>query len=196
MLAGGGLDLANYGWISTGGTYAAPSGADFLSSSDKGTVGGFYMDTAADTVASPSMFGDYGHLSMVEDILGYTPTSLSAEFYMRLVNNNDEQATGVGFWAAGSTSAFAKADAVAVVADGGTNFELHSSAAEDAGSADDTNPHLFKITIASSVQWWIDGTSQGTVALVTDKFPAIFGMNTQAAGANDPVTSWCHVWYA
>jgi hypothetical protein len=198
QIAAGSDDLVGHGWISTGGVYLAGSLADFGSSADVGTTGGFHMDTAGDTVASPQIFGDYLHMRMVQEILGYMPTTLNAEFYMRLSANNDEQASGAGFWEAGSTSAFAKADCMAVVASGGTNFELHSGAAEDSGSADSTNATLFKITVTtgSTIEWWINGTSQGTLALQTDLWPAMFGVNTQAAGTNDPILNWAHVWYA
>ena len=157
------------------------------------------MDTASDTVSSPFVFGDYAHLTMVEDILGYSPTTLSAEFFMRLTLNGDEVASGAGFFAAGSTSGFATTDSIACVCSGGTNFELQNlTPAEDSGSTDDQNGHVFKITITlgSTIEWWIDGTSQGTLALVTDSFPASFGVNTQAGGTNDPVLAWAHVWYA
>ena len=116
---------------------------------------------------------------------------------MYLTANNDEVASGAGFWAAGSTSGFATTDSVAVVCSGGTNFELQNlTPAEDSGSTDDMLPHIFKITIGATIEWWIDGTSQGTLALVTDSFPASFGVNTQNGGANDPVLAWAHVWYA
>ena len=157
------------------------------------------MDTASDTVSSPFVFGDYAHLTMVEDILGYSPTTLSAEFFMRLTLNGDEVASGAGFFAAGSTSGFATTDSIACVCSGGTNFELQNlTPAEDSGSTDDQNGHVFKITITlgSTIEWWIDGTSQGTLALVTDSVPATFGVNPQAGGTNDPVLAWAHVSYA
>ena len=198
QVAAGSDDLVGHGWISTGGVYLAGSAADFLSSADVGTTGGYHMDTAADTVASPQVFGDYLHARMAEAILGAAPTTLNAEFYMRLSANNDEQASGVGFWEAGSTSAFAKGDTMAVVVSGGTNFEIHSGAAEDSGSTDNTTAHIFKMTgtFGSTWEWWIDGTSQGTLAIQADLWPVMFGVNTQAGGSNDPVLNWAHVWYA
>lgn len=194
---GAALDLVNYGWQVSGGVHLVSTGADFLASADVGTTGGIHMDTAGDTVASPEIFGDYPHARMAEAILGAAPTTLNAEFYMRLSANNDEQASGAGFWENGATSAFAKGDCMAVVASGGTNFELHSGAAEDAGSTDNTTAHLFKITFTfgSTVEWWIDGTSQGTVAIQTDLWPCAFGVNTQGGGSNDPVLNWAHVYY-
>lgn len=195
--AAGSDDLVGHGWISTGGVYLAGSLADFGSSADVGTTGGYHMDTAGDTVASPQIFGDYLHMRMVQGILGYLPTTLTAEFYMRLSANNDEQASGVGFWEAGSTSAFAKGDTLAVIGSGGTNFELHSALTEDAGSTDDQNAHLFQIVCGGGVAaWYIDGTSQGSVNLQVDLWPAMFGVNTQAGGSNDPVLNWAHVYYA
>lgn len=202
LVAGGGDDLANHGWISSGGVYLANTGADFLSGSpagDIGTIGGYHMDTAGDTLASPEIFGDYMHQLVFEEIMGYSPTKLNAEFYMRFsADGTDEQATGVGFWESGATSAFAVGDAMAVIAQGGTNFELHSGApAEDSGSADNTTLHLWKIQCTgTTAEWWIDGTSQGTIALQDDLWPCAFGVNTQAGGVNDPVLCWAHVWYS
>lgn len=198
MVPGGAVGLENYGWISAGFSYLAGTGADFLSSSDVGTTGGFNFDVAQDTLVSPFIFGDYAHLTMVEDILGYTPTTLNAEFYMRLAANNDEQASGAGFFEQGTVAPLTKAETMACIGSGGTNFEIHSGAAEDSGSTDDTSPHVFKITATSgsTFEWWIDGTSQGTLAIQDDLWPAAFGVGTQAAGTNDPVLSWAHVWYA
>ncbi len=197
QVAAGSDDLVGFGWISSGGVYLAGVDADFLTSSDVGVTGGYHMDTADDTVSSPFVFGDYAHARMVQAITGALPTTLNAEFYMRLSANNDEQASGVGFFEQGSTSGFAKADTMACVGSGGTNFELHSGAAEDAGSTDDTDAHLFRLTITQggSIEWFIDGTSQGTLAIQDDLWPTTFGVNTQSAGSNDPILSWAHLWY-
>ena len=199
LVAGGGDDLVNHGWISSGGVYLPNTGADFMSGSpaaDIGTMGGYHMDTASDTLASPEIFGDYMHQLVAAEILGYTPTTLNAEFYMRLSANADQQASGAGFWENGATSGFAKADCMAVVASGGTNFELHSGAAEDSGATDDTLLHLWKIQCTgTTAEWWLDGTSQGTIALQDNLWPVSFGVNTQAAGTNDPILGRVHVWY-
>lgn len=200
QIAAGSDDLVGHGWISTGGVYLAGSGADFMASADVGVTGGYHMDTAGDTVASPQVFGDYAHLRMVQALLGYAPTTLNAEFYMRLSANGDEQASSVGFWEAGSTSAFAKADTMAAIGSGGTNFEIHSGADEGSGGTDDTNAHLYTITITpgttDKVAWSIDGVAKATIDLQEDVWPAMFGVNTQAGGSNDPILSWAHVWYS
>ena len=199
LVAGGGDDLVNHGWISSGGVYLPNTGADFMSGSpaaDIGTIGGYHMDTASDTLCSPYIFGDYMHQLMFQELMGYTPSVLTAEFYGRLSANADENGSGFGFWENGATSGFAVGDTMAVISSGGTVFELHSGAAEDAGSTDNTDLHLWKIKCTgTTAEWFIDGTSQGTIALQDNLWPVGFGLNTQAAGTNDPILCWAHVWY-
>lgn len=186
-----------YGWLTTGYSHAVGSGADFMSSSDVGTTGGINLDAAGDYIVSPFIFGDYAHQQLVAGLLGYSPSKLNMECYARFAANNDEEETGFGFVEAGSAQPFVKAGLMALITSDGTNFSLESGAAADAGSTDNTTPHLFKIQVRSSaVEWWIDGTSQGTLALQTDLWPVAWGASTKAAtGANDPVVSWVHIWY-
>lgn len=188
-----------YGWLTTGYSHLVGSGADFLSASDVGTTGGVNLDAAGDYIVSPFIFGDYAHGQLVSSILGYDPTKLNMECYARFAANNDEEETGFGFVEAGSAQPFIKAGLMALITSDGTNFSLESGAAADAGSTDNTTAHLFKIvvTAGSTIEWFIDGTSQGTLALQTDLWPAAWGASTKAAtGANDPVISWVHIWYS
>jgi hypothetical protein len=191
-------DLDLYGWVTSGFSHTVGSAADFLSSADVGTTGGVNFDAVSDHLRSPFIFGDYAHGQMVAGILGHDPTTLSMECYGRFAANNDEEETGFGFVEAGSAVPFVKAGLMALVTSDGTNFSLESGAAADAGSTDDTAAHLFKIVVGSaSIEWFIDGTSQGTLALQTDLWPVAWGASTKAAtGANDPVVSWVHIWYA
>jgi len=194
------LDLVANGWLTSGFSHTVGSAADFLASADVGTTGGLNFDTASDYIASPFIFGDYAHGQLVKGLLGYDPTTLNMECYARFAANNNEEDTGFGFVEAGATGAFAKADLMALITSDGTNFSLESAADADAGSTDNTTAHLFKITISQgttdAIEWWIDGTSQGTIDLQTDLWPAAWVANTAAGGANDPVVSWVHIWYA
>lgn len=192
-------DLVANGWFTSGFGHIAASGADFMSSSDKGTPGGLNFDAISDYCISPAIFGDYSHQLLVGQILGYMPTSLNMECYAYIVAGANEEETGFGLLnAATNADALVKADTLAFITSDGTNFSLESSAAADAGAAEDTNPHQFKVTCkGSTAEWFIDGTSQGSIALVDDKWPARWGAGTKAAsGTNDPVISWVHIWYS
>lgn len=196
--AGGGKDLAEHGWESSGFGYLAGSGAGFLDVDDQGTLGGFNFDTASDYLISPFIFGSYTHGRFVQNVLGYFPSRLNMEVMARFASSAaDEQATGFGFIEAGATGALAKADLMAFISIGATNFELHSGAVADEGSAKDTDPHLFKITIErdDAAEWFIDGVSQGSIAIQANLWPGAWAANTQVGGNNDPVVSWVDLWY-
>jgi hypothetical protein len=187
-----------YGWLTSGYSHLASSGADFMSSADVGTTGGLNFDAAGDYIISPFIFGDYAHALLVGQILGHMPTSLNMECYARFAANNDEEETGFGFLEAGTdANALVKADLMAFITSDGTNFSLESGAAADAGSTDNTTAHQFKIKCSgTTAEWFIDGTSQGTIALQNDLWPVAWGAGTKATtGANDPVIAWTHIWY-
>ncbi len=193
-------DLDLYGWVTTAFSHLAGSGADFMSASpiaDAGTTGGLNFATAGDYLTSPFIFGDYAHALMAGQILGKMPTSLNMECYARFAANANEEESGFGFVEAGAASPFVKAGLMALITSDGTNFSLESAAAVDAGAVDDTNPHQWKIRFrGTTAEWWIDGTSQGTIAIQDDLWPVAWGVSTKAAsGTNDPVISWVHIWY-
>jgi len=169
-----------------------------MSSADVGTTGGLNFDTAGDYIISPFIFGDYAHALLAGQILGYMPASLNMECYARFAANNDEEETGFGFLEAGvDAGALAKADLMAYITTDGTDFSLESGAAADAGSTDNIDPHQWKIRCkGTTAEWWIDGVSQGAIALQDDLWPVAWGAGTKAAtGANDPVIAWTHIWY-
>lgn len=190
-------DLVANGWLTTGFSHLVGSDGDFLSSSDVGVPGGLNFDTADDFILSPFIFGDHAHALMVEKILGYYPTKLNIEVYARFVASGDENESAFGFYEAGTTGPMAVGEQMAAISIGATKFELHSGVAEDAGSNHNNNQHLWKITLSgTTAEWFIDGVSQGTVALQTDLFPVAFGVCTRNAGVNDPVVAWTHIWYS
>jgi len=192
-------DLDLYGWVTTGFSHTVGSAADFMSSSDVGTTGGLNFDVAQDVIISPYIFGDYAHALMVGQILGRMPTSLNMECYARFAASADEASSGFGFIEAGSSPGpLADADLMALISTDGTNFQLGGVGATDldTGDADDTAAHQWKIRCkGTTAEWWIDGTSQGTVALQDDLWPVAWAAGTEAAGTTDPVVSWVHIWY-
>ncbi len=192
-------DLDLTGWVEAGTwVHLAGSGADFISSSTVGTTGGAHIDVAGDAIRSPFIFGDYAHAKMVEGLLGYEPTLLNMECYARFnADGGDDEDSGFGFVEAGAATPFVKAGLMALITSDGTNFSLESGAAADAGSADNQDPHLWKISVSSaSIEWFIDGTSQGTLALQAALWPVAWGASVGAGGTADPVISWVHIWYS
>lgn len=194
-------DLVANGWLTSGFSQLAGSGADFISNSpiaDAGTTGGLNFATVSDYIISPFIFGDYAHALLAGQILGYMPTTLNMECYARFAAGADEEETGFGFLEAGTdANALVKADLMAYIAVDGTYFSLESGAAADAGSAKDTNPHQFKIKCkGTTAEWRIDGTDQGSIALQADEWPVAWGAGTKAgSGTNDPVIAFVHIWY-
>ncbi len=196
LAAGGGRDLADAGWESSGFSILDGSGAALLDASTKGTTGGLNFDTTADYIISPTMFGNWTHGIMVQKMLGYFPTKISFECLARFAAGNDEERTGFGFVQDGTTAgAIAKADWMAGITVDGTDFSLESSAAVDAGATKATTPHLFKVTgtAGGTWEWFIDGTSQGTLAIVANQAP--YAWAASVTGNNDPVIAWLHIFY-
>ena len=198
LTAGNAHELADYGWTTTALSFAGPTGADFISAADVGQLDFLDFGAASDLLRSPGIFGDYGHALLAQQFLGYLPTRLVCEFRAGFyANAADEPSTAVGLVeAAGSIITASAADQLAAISTNGTNFELNSGAASDAGAADDGNWHTFKIAVdATNCEWFIDGTSQGTIATEADVFPVHFGCGVVAGGSNKIGLSWVHIWY-
>ncbi len=192
-------DLDLYGWVTSGYGYLAGIDADFLASGDIGVIGGANFDVVADHLVSPFIFGSYAHGQMAADILGHDPTLLNMECYARFAANADEQDTGFGFVEQAAAVPLVKAGHMAVITSDGTNFSLESGAAAAVSDGlDDTDPHLFKISIsADNISFSIDDVVQAnTLALQADLWPAAWAVGTKDTdGTNDPVISWVHIWY-
>ena len=140
------------------------------------------------------MFGGYPHAYAASFFLGQLPTSLTLEVYARYSTHTaNEPATGFGFVEDGGAPE-TQVDHFAYIYTDGANFTLESGAASDAGAADDGNWHLFKVVITSAnVEWFIDGTSQGTIALEADEFPVSFG--AYASTTNRFKLGQVHIFY-
>lgn len=198
--AGSSALITDSGWIVTSLAETAGAGADFLATGDRTAPAHILTDAATDALQSPSIFGDYGHAQMAAAILGYQPTRLVCEFYGAMtVHSANETISGWGFLEAGGAGANA-ADHMAFIFTDGTNFTIRSAADSDAGAADDALWHTFKIVMSNTVaagtdmvEWFIDGTSQGTMDLQTDLFPVSFSM--YATTTNRPGLAWVHVFY-
>lgn len=192
--------ITNYGWTTTALSYTVGSAADLLTSADVGTPTSTDFGAASDLLLSPSIFGDYGHSLIAANILGYTPTTLNFEAYAAFTANGaNEVASGFGF---STGSGITATNHVAFIHSNSTNFAIRGTdgtgALTDAGAAVDTAFHRWKIvaTAGGTVEWFIDGTSQGTITLKTDMYPTAFSAGIVAAGVNTLSLSWAHVWYA
>lgn len=197
LVPGGEHDLVKYGWLENGTWVTlASTGADLLSLATPGDIGGVHCDTSGDALTSPFIFGDYAHGLQAGQFLGYMPTTLCCEMYMRFSANNDEEVSGAGFIESGATAAYAKGDLMAFVTTDGTDFSLESGAAAASGSADSTNPHQFKIVMVAgaTIKWYIDGVLQANaLALQAAVGPYAWAINAETS--NDPIVNWVHIWY-
>lgn len=198
LLSANAHQLSDYGWTTTTLAFASADGGDFMSSTDVGTPNGLVFGDSTDLLQSPNIFGDYTHGRFVEEVLGRFPTQLVVELYAAFTTvTGTSNRSGFGLVEAGGTAGTA-ADELAWIYTDGTNFTIRSDADSDAGAADDTNYHLWKIVVSSgsatdAVEWFIDGTSQGTMDRKTDEWPASFGM--YAHTTNRFVLSWVHIYY-
>ncbi len=197
LIPAGSKDLADAGWESAGFSIATGAGAALLDASTKGTTDGLNFDGTGDYLISPAMFGDWDHGALVQKMLGYFPTKISCECLARFAAGGNEEATGFGFVQDGTdANAIAKGDWMAGITVDGTDFSLESSADVSAGATKATTPHIFKVcgTSGGTFEWFIDGTSQGTLAIVANQAP--YAWAASVTGDNDPVISWLHIWYS
>lgn len=194
ITAGNAHELSDYGWTTTALGLTAGSGADFLSSADVGTVNVITFDAANDLLLSPRRFGDYQHGLVAKGLLGYYPTRLCAEVYAAFSTHSaNETTTGFGLVTA---TPLTDTNHVAFIRTDGSNFAMRSSGAADAGAADDAAFHLFRIELTFGTglaEWFIDGTSQGTIAILGDSFPVAFGAS--AGTTNRLSLGLVHIWY-
>ncbi|KKN06315.1 hypothetical protein LCGC14_1078420 [marine sediment metagenome] len=196
----GGAKLDDFGWTTTTLTETVATGAgDFLSSDTPGVPDHVLTDGSGDLLQSPAIFGGYAHGRAVESMLGYAPTQLTLECYASFtVVTGTSNRSGFGLVEDAGTAGTA-ADELAWIYTDGTNFTIRSDADSDAGAADDVDWHLWKITVkigsaTDAVEWFIDGTSQGTMDRKTDEWPVSFGM--YAHTTNRPGLAWIHISYS
>ena len=196
--AGAGALISEFGWTTTALAHVAGTGADLFSAADPGVPGYIQFTAASDLLLSPSIFGDDAHVVQVARILGYRPTTLNMECYAAfLAEGADEPSSAFGFVQAGASPiTAAAAGQYACISSNATNFELNSSAASDAGALSENAWHVWKIVVsATGSQWFMDGVSQGSIAVVADVFPLRFGCGIVAAGVNTIGLNSVHIWY-
>lgn len=199
--AGGSTEvLSEYGWITTSLVETAMTGeGDFLSTSDFSIPAHVLTNASGDLLESPSLFGDGAGAEAAAAILGHSPTTLTCEFYGSFTAvTGTSNRSGFGLIQDGGSAATA-ADQLAWIYTDGTNFTLRSSGDSDVGAADDTDWHTWKIVVSNgsvtdAVEWFIDGTSQGTMDRIDDQWPVSFGMHAHTT--NRPGLAWVHISYS
>ncbi len=191
--------LSGWGWTTTNLTLGVGSAGDFLSSDGVGTPAGLIFGSDTDLLQSPPIFGDYLNGLLAGKILGRYPTKMIMEVYASFSTNSAEETrTGFGLVEAGGTAG-TDDDAMVWIHDlGSTNvFSCRSAADSDNGSADNTDPHLFRVVISKgttdAIEWFIDGVSQGTLDLQEDLWPCSFG--AYSSTTNRLRLSFAHFWY-
>jgi hypothetical protein len=189
--------ITNYGWTTTALSYSITGGGDLLASADTGSPAITIGETANDLLLSPSIFGDYSASLVAANILGYTPTTLNLECYAAFtIATGAETTSGFGF---STGSSLTVTNHIAFIHSDGTNFAIRGTPGTggfiDTGALVSTTYHLWKIvaTAGGTVEWFMDGTSNGTITLVTDLYPTAFSMSV---ATNDIGLAWAHVWYA
>ena len=188
---GNAQDLSDRGWTTTGLAFVGPTkSASFLDATDLGVPGHFEGDNAGDILQSPALFGDFIHGQQAAHHLGFDPTTLTFEAHARFsITSASETGTALGFVDADG-SIITEADHIAAIHTDGTNFILRSAAPDtDVGALDDELEHLFTIVVSigsvtDAIEWFIDGTSQGTIDRLADVWPASVGWGNQGAGTN------------
>ena len=189
--------LSDRGWTLTSVSFVSGTGADFISSSDVGVPGHVLTNAGSDLIQSPDVFGDYYHAYQAGKFLGYTPSQLDVEFIAAFsVQSANESNTGFGLLEAGGAITTVGSH-MAIIHTNGSNFALRSGADSDTGASDDSAWHLWRLTVTSSnIEWFIDGTSQGTIDLQTDLWPVSFTAGVQGGGTNRVLLGQVHAWYS
>ena len=172
--------LVDVGWTVTGLGFVQGTSGDFFGAA--GLDPSHYEgDNATDKLESPNVFGDYFHSQQAAHHLGQDPTTLTMEMWAQFtVTSASETGTALGFFIGGG-SIVTEADHVAAIHTDGTNFICREGGGDtDAGALDDESWHLFKIVISigsvtDAIEWFIDGTSQGTLNRRTDAYPCGWG---------------------
>lgn len=183
------VGLDGFGWTVTSVAFTNTATGDFISSADD-TPPNANSDAQNDLLRSPLIFGSYAHALAAGQFLGYMPTKMVCEFYAAFTTaSSDENGSYIGLWNAAGIATGVYSD--------GTNFQLYDGATTEAGAAVDTSYHQWRLTldrVNRTVTWYIDGVSQGSQAVVADRWPAGFGFN--AGGANNRIAlSWGHLFY-
>lgn len=187
------------GWSATGSPTGGSSGsADFNSSSDNAPYG-FGLNTVASAQSyrfQTLLFGSYAHRMAAEKILGYTPTKLCFRVWADFaINSANESNTGFGFVTTISATT-TDGQKVAWIHTDGSNYILRENTNTDTGGADNGGFAEFVVKIdATNMEWFINGTSQGTLSTPADVWPVAWQVNGAASRTNTVQVSNLLVWY-
>ena len=186
--------LSGFGWVATSLAVTEGSGADFLSSADLDPTR-IITNGASDLLASPRIFGSYDHGLQAAEFLGYEPTKLILDLYGRFATASANETTSFMGMAGPAVVDAAAAASGGAFTSNGTNFIWVSDGATDTGALIDTSFHRWKAvyTFGSTVEWFIDGASQGTAAIEADIWPLSFVMF--AGTTNRPELVWLNIRY-
>lgn len=189
--------LSGYGWTGAVAANAAiteGSAGDFLSSADVDPTR-LVIGSTNTALQSPRIFGSYDHALIASRFLGYMPTKLSMECYARFsVASANETTSFIGLHTPAGSDIAAAGGGGGIVSNG-TNFLLVSDAGSDAGAAIDTAWHLWRIEWkAATVEWFIDGVSQGTITTEADIWPLSWAV--RSGTTNRPQVSWARLFYS
>jgi len=180
--------LDGHGWSFGTATHLEGSTGDFLSSADI-DPSCFNCNATFVSIVGPRIFGTYDHALAAARFLGYQPTKLTVRWFASFptVNTNDT----------GCSLAMAGAGQTLLIYSNGTNFLLSDNVpGTDLGAAVDTSWHTFDMAInATNTEWFIDGTSQGTLTTPTDLWPVAMQFQT-GGGANRLKVAWCRLVYS
>lgn len=202
--------LAGAGWIATSLVNTVGAGGDFGALGDTTrTPNHLLTDASGDLLASPRMFGEYGHMRAAADIAGMSnmPRYLIARFWGAMtVHSADEPTSGWGFFEdAGGVET--EAVNAGFISSDGTNFQLGANAGTPVNlAADDALWHEFAIVLSVAelkAYAYIDptwrfgtpplGAALGSIAIAADEVPYGFGFH--ALTTNRPGLGLTHVYY-
>lgn len=182
------------GWTNTSILIATAGASDFNTVGDSASQPTWGTNADLDQLMSVRTFGGYWDFQEQADLLGYMPTKLYCDILgVFTVHSANETATGFGLTNAVPLTI---TNHVAYIHSNSTNFAIRNGATTtDAGAALDTNFHLFRIVAETggTFTWYIDGVSQGTLAIIGDLFPCAFGMSSSTT--NRPHITKVHLWY-
>lgn len=190
--------LTDGGWTLTSMAHVAGSAADFASKTDPGTPGHFQTNAAADLIQSPAIFGDYHHMRMAAELMGWhvLPRYLIADAYAQFSTlSADEVTTNLGFVEDGGSIVTAADILLSVYSKGtGATFNVQSNAAVVTGLVTvSTTWNAFRFILDRQLGIGyvrVNGVLTGQIAITTDEFPVAFGAGNdttnriQLAGAH------------
>ena len=194
--------ITDGGWTATSSAPTNGSGADLMSKDDVGTPNHWLMDTGADLLYSPPIFGDYSHAHAAAVIAGQNslPRYLIADVYAAFTTvSADEDTTAIGFVEDGGSIVVA-AEHVAAVTSNGTAgvWNISSNGAVAAGtSVVSTAWSWFRIVMdkaAAVSRLYVNGVFQNSIAVLADEAPYKFGAGKGTT--NTILLNQAHIFYA